>query len=414
MIPVPWDEACGSIAAHLSNTRALEGPELISGRRVAVSTDNRFRLDGEAVLCHGAWMGREVTLRIERDLAGFSASDAEYQRHRFSQIRRINQMRRRAPDALPSILSTFVIFRSFVANLNYDDEVPIPVVVQVMDWCERPLESDIATDGMDSRRAVELLLPVLATLDTLHCMTPPAAHRDVEPGSLVYRADGTLALLDAGFAAASGPGAEAAAGAGDRGANPPEDEPAQPRDDAGRLADSGPHPDPRRDMWLAGSTLRQMLLGPEAPRLRAPDLRAPDLRAPDLRADRSDPGPAPEPQLPLEGDDRLRDIALHLLDPNPAARPTAGEAWRELSAWRKDAELTPMVDGYLSLVGKLEDLRARVAAQHFALTSVKAVDIGDLRAWIASRDQECADRRSELTGLQAARDNLEAHVARSA
>jgi serine/threonine protein kinase/Flp pilus assembly protein TadD len=85
----------------------------------------------------------------------------------------------------------------------------------VMEYVEgEPIDRYCDRHRLDVRRRLELFRAVCAAVQFAHQHT--VIHRDLKPGNILVRADGTPKLIDFGIAKLLGPGAESPAGAGTR------------------------------------------------------------------------------------------------------------------------------------------------------------------------------------------------------
>lgn len=111
---------------------------------------------------------------------------------------------------------------------------------------------------ISEKKALEIVYPVLDALHYLHTQQPPIIHRDIKPGNIRIRPDGTIFLVDFGQAKVYDPNKKTAIGA--QGLTPG----FAPLEQYG-----GSSTDARTDLYALGATLYVMLSGledfPQAP-----------------------------------------------------------------------------------------------------------------------------------------------------
>lgn len=163
------------------------------------------------------------------------------------------------------------------------------------------------------KQALRFLAELFEILEYLHGLNPPVVHRDIKPGNIFRRPDGSFALIDFGAVQAILP--ETMGGStfvGTSGYMPPEQL-------MGRA-------EPRSDIFALGATAVHLLSG-----FHPGDLPVRNLRL--------------EFDTVVECSAPLRGLLHRMLDPDIARRPTAESAAAEVRRFRSSAARVTAMNG---------------------------------------------------------------------
>lgn len=143
-------------------------------------------------LGHGAF---GTTFRAERESDGAELAVKELLVRRLQDFkahdlfkREANMLRSLSHPAIPTYVDDFMA--------GEGRHVGLYLVVDLIDG--RTLADELMVKRTDMRGALETVRELCDVLAYLHARTPPVVHRDLKPGNIMRKSDGSLALIDFG------------------------------------------------------------------------------------------------------------------------------------------------------------------------------------------------------------------------